>query len=160
MLERLRETFALPSVTLFERQDERLAVVASAGPQCARPDDAETEVPPGDGLVLALRGRLLEAEDQRVVGAFAAQVAVVLDRISLERRPPRRIPSPRPTGSATALLAAVGHDLRTPLAAAKASVSTLLSLDLDLMPRTATSCSHGATSPSTAWPLSSTTCST
>jgi two-component system sensor histidine kinase KdpD len=32
----------------------------------------------------------------------------------------------------TALLAAVGHDLRTPLAAAKAAVSTLRSVDLDL----------------------------
>lgn len=32
----------------------------------------------------------------------------------------------------TALLAAVGHDLRTPLAAAKASVSSLLSNDVDL----------------------------
>lgn len=32
----------------------------------------------------------------------------------------------------TALLAAVGHDLRTPLAAAKASVSTLRSVDLEL----------------------------
>jgi two-component system sensor histidine kinase KdpD len=33
----------------------------------------------------------------------------------------------------TALLAAVGHDLRTPLAAAKAAVSTLRSIDLDLV---------------------------
>ena len=33
----------------------------------------------------------------------------------------------------TALLAAVGHDLRTPLAAAKAAVSTLRSVDLDLV---------------------------
>ena len=34
----------------------------------------------------------------------------------------------------TALLAAVGHDLRTPLAAAKAAVSSLLSWDIDLPP--------------------------
>jgi two-component system sensor histidine kinase KdpD len=33
----------------------------------------------------------------------------------------------------TALLAAVGHDLRTPLAAAKAAISTLRSVDLDLV---------------------------
>ena len=33
----------------------------------------------------------------------------------------------------TALLAAVGHDLRTPLAAAKAAISTLRSIDLDLV---------------------------
>ena len=38
--------------------------------------------------------------------------------------PPRRRRSPRPTRCATALLAAVGHDFRTPLAAAKAAVST------------------------------------
>ena len=40
---------------------------------------------PATDLTLALRGRLLEAEDQRLVGAFAAQAAVVLDHIRLSR---------------------------------------------------------------------------
>ena len=61
----------------------------------------------------------------------------------------------------TALLAAVGHDLRTPLATAKAVVSGLRSRDVDLSrrrsPRTA---ARPPTTPSTGWPAWSTTCST
>ena len=117
-------------------------------------------MPAGDGLILALRGRLLEAEDQRLIGAFAAQAAVVLDRIRLSRgrrrgRAPRRGQQVR-----TALLAAVGHDLRTPLAAAKAAVSSLLSLDIDLDADDRRELLLPPTSPSTGWPRSSTTCST
>jgi two-component system, OmpR family, sensor histidine kinase KdpD len=132
MLARVRETFGLSSVTLLERTDEGWATVASAGPAVARPADADTEVPAGEGLTLALCGRLLEAEDQRLVGAFAAQAAVVLDHIRLSRAAAEAAPLAEANKVRAALLAAVGHDFRTPLAAAKASVSTLLSLDLDL----------------------------
>ena len=132
MLDRVRETFSLTSVTLLERHDDGWVPVASAGPAVARPGDADTEVPAGDGLVLALCGRLLQAEDQRLIGAFAAQAAVVLDHIRLSRAAAEAAPLAEANKVRTALLAAVGHDFRTPLAAAKASVSTLLSTDLDL----------------------------
>jgi two-component system sensor histidine kinase KdpD len=132
MLERTRETFALTSVTLFEKRDDRWALVASAGPPCTDPGDAETEVPAGDGLVLALCGGLLEAEDQRLIGAFAAQVGLVRDRIRLAGEAAEAVPLAAADRMRTALLAAVGHDLRTPLAAAKASISSLLSRDVAL----------------------------
>ena len=132
MLDRVRETFGLTSVTLLERTDEGWALVASAGAAVARPSDAETEVPAGNRLILALCGRLLRAEDQRLVGAFAAQVAVVVDHIRLSRAAAEAAPLAEANKVRAALLAAVGHDFRTPLAAAKASVSTLLSFDIDL----------------------------
>ncbi|QBR91518.1 DUF4118 domain-containing protein [Nocardioides euryhalodurans] len=132
MLDRVRETFALRSVTLLERDAGGWVPVASAGSPVARPSDADTQVPAGERLVLALCGRLLEAEDQRLVGAFAAQAAVVLDHIRLSRAAAEAAPLAEANKVRTALLAAVGHDFRTPLAAAKASVATLLSLDLDL----------------------------
>ena len=132
MLQRVRETFALTSVTLLERTDDGWVPVASAGPAVARPADSDTEVPAGDRLTLALRGRLLEAEDQRLIGAFANQAAVVLDHIRLSRAAAEAVPLAEANKVRTALLAAVGHDFRTPLAAAKASLSTLLSSDLDL----------------------------
>jgi two-component system sensor histidine kinase KdpD len=132
MLERVRETFALTSVTLLERTDDGWAPVASAGPTVARPADADTEVPAGDTLTLALRGRLLQAEDQRLISAFAAQAAVALEHIRLSRAAAEATPLAEANRVRAALLAAVGHDFRAPLAAAKASVSTLLSLDLDL----------------------------
>ena len=132
MLQRVRETFALTSVTLLERTDDGWVSVASAGPAVGRPADADTEVPAGERLVLALRGGLLEAEDQRLIGAFASQAAVVVDHIRLSRAAAEAAPLAEANRVRTALLAAVGHDFRTPLAAAKASVSTLLSLDLNL----------------------------
>jgi len=132
MLERVRETFGLTSATLLERTDGVWDPVASAGPACASPGEADTEVPAGEGLILALRGQLLEAEDQRLIGAFAAQAAVALDRIRLSEAAAAAAPLAAANKMRTALLAAVGHDLRTPLAAAKASVSSLLSKDVDL----------------------------
>jgi two-component system sensor histidine kinase KdpD len=134
MLQRVRETFGLTSATLLERIDEGWVAVASAGPAVDRPDAADTEVPAGNRLVLALRGGLLQAEDQRLIGAFASQAAVVLDHIRLSRAAAEAAPLAEANKVRAALLAAVGHDFRTPLAAAKASVSTLLSLDLDLPP--------------------------
>jgi two-component system sensor histidine kinase KdpD len=132
MLHRVRETLALTSVTLLEKNDEGWEVLASAGPAVARPGDADTDVPAGDRLILSLSGRILEAEDQRLVGAFAAQTAVVLDHIRLSRAAAEAAPLAEANKVRTALLAAVGHDFRTPLAAAKAAVSTLTSYDLDL----------------------------
>jgi two-component system sensor histidine kinase KdpD len=132
MLERVRETFGLTSATLLERRDEGWVAVAAAGPALARPDEADTSVPAAADLVLALRGRLPEAEDQRLLGAFAAQVAVARDRIRLSAAAAAAAPLAEANKMRTALLAAVGHDLRTPLAAAKASVSSLLSEDVEV----------------------------
>ncbi|CAM5391802.1 hypothetical protein SNARM312S_05285 [Streptomyces narbonensis] len=83
LLERVRETFSMESVTLLERADEiePWTPAASVGPHpAARPEDADVDMPVGDHLALALTGRVLPAEDRRVLGAFAAQAAVVLDR--------------------------------------------------------------------------------
>jgi len=132
MLERVRETFALRSVTLFERDDKGWQSIAHAGASEADPDSAEMRLDAGDGLVLTLAGELLRAEDQRLLGAFATQVALVLDHIRLSEEAATAAPLAEANRVRTALLAAVGHDLRTPLAAAKASVSSLLSEDVRL----------------------------
>ena len=132
MLQRVRETFALTSVTLLERSEDGWVALASAGPQVERPSEADTEVPAGQKLVLALRGPALRAEDQRLVGAFAAQAALVVDHLRLSRAAAEAGPLAEANKVRTALLAAVGHDFRTPLAAAKAAVSSLLSLDIRL----------------------------
>ncbi|MEF9887301.1 sensor histidine kinase KdpD [Streptomyces sp. P9-A4] len=135
LLERLRETFAMESVALLERRDdtEPWACVAVVGPgrPVGRPEDADVDMPVGDHLALALTGRVLPAEDRRVLGAFAAQAAVVLDRQRLvdEAEEARRIAEGNKIR--TSLLAAVSHDLRTPLAGIKASVSSLRSDDVD-----------------------------
>ncbi|GHB71116.1 sensor histidine kinase [Streptomyces cirratus] len=134
LLERVRETFAMESVALLERANdvEPWKPAGSVGPgPVARPEDADVDMPIGDHMALALSGRVLPAEDHRVLGAFAAQAAVVLDRQRLvgEAEEARRMAEGNRIR--TALLAAVSHDLRTPLASIKASVSSLRSDDVE-----------------------------
>ncbi|RSS79268.1 ATP-binding protein, partial [Streptomyces sp. WAC06614] len=134
LLERLRETFAMDSVALLERDGEAggWSAAGSVGPHpVTRPEDADVDLPVGDSLALALSGRVLPAEDRRVLGAFAAQAAVVLDRQRLLDQAEHARRLAEANRIRTALLAAVSHDLRTPLAGIKASVSSLRSADVE-----------------------------
>ncbi|MEU6171749.1 sensor histidine kinase KdpD [Streptantibioticus parmotrematis] len=138
LLERVRETFAMESVTLLERDGEFApwTCAASVGTRpCARPDDADVEVPAGDRMALALTGRVLPAEDRRLLSAFAAQAAVILDRQRLLGEAERARELAEGNRIRTALLAAVSHDLRTPLAAIKAAVSSLRADDVSWSPQ-------------------------
>ncbi|PZT77160.1 MULTISPECIES: sensor histidine kinase [unclassified Streptomyces] len=133
LLDRVRETFGMGSVALLERSSDvdPWTCAGSVGPApAARPEDADVDMPVGDHMALALTGRVLPAEDRRVLGAFAAQAAVVLERERLvdEAEEARRLAEGNRIR--TALLAAVSHDLRTPLAAIKAAVSSLRSDDV------------------------------
>ncbi|WP_256107294.1 ATP-binding protein [Streptomyces sp. ODS05-4] len=133
LLERLRETFAMESAALLERagESEPWTVAGSVGPHpVSRPEDADVDMPIDDHLALTLSGRALPAEDRRVIGAFAAQAAVVLERrrlVDAAEQGRRPVESHRVR---TDLLAAVSHDLRSPLAGVKAAVSSLRSVDV------------------------------
>ncbi|MEY2227854.1 MULTISPECIES: sensor histidine kinase KdpD [Streptomyces] len=134
LLERLRETFAMQSVVLLERSSEVApwSTASAVGLRpVARPEDADVDLPIGDNMALALTGRVLPAEDRRVLGAFAAQAAVVLDRQRLVDEAGKARELAEANRIRTALLAAVSHDLRTPLAGIKASVSSLRSDDVE-----------------------------
>jgi two-component system, OmpR family, sensor histidine kinase KdpD len=103
-------------------------VVAASGPRpCRHPEEADSEVPLGSDLALALRGRTLPAEDRRVLAAFGAQAAVALRQQRLADAAAEAEPLAEADRARTALLAAVSHDLRTPLASAKAAVTSLRS---------------------------------
>jgi two-component system sensor histidine kinase KdpD len=81
-------------------------------------------------LVLAARGRLMDASDRRVLEAFATEAAIALRQERLQEEAERAGPLAEADRMRTALLAAVSHDLRTPLSAAKASVESLRSQDI------------------------------
>ncbi len=131
LLERVRETFGLESVTLLEHTGDGWTPAASVGPRpCARPDEADTEVPVRPALVLALRGRPLRAEDQRLLTAFAATAAAELEQRRLRQEAEGARTLAEVDATRRALLAALSHDLRTPLASAKAAVSSLRSADV------------------------------
>ncbi len=137
LMEQVRETFGQESAALLERPDplSAWAPVATAGPRPPeRPEEADVDVPVGDSLALVLRGRVLPGADRRLLGAFAAQAAVVLERRRLAREAAEARREAEGNRIRTALLAAVSHDLRTPLAGIKASVSSLRSADVDWAP--------------------------
>ncbi|MFE2941741.1 ATP-binding protein [Streptomyces sp. NPDC059255] len=134
LLARVRETFAMESVALLERKSDvdPWTCAGSVGPQpVGRPEDADVDMPVGDHMALALSGRVLPAEDRRVLAAFATQAAVVLDRQRLVGEAEQARALAEGNRIRTALLAAVSHDLRTPLAGIKAAVSSLRSDDVE-----------------------------
>ncbi len=137
LMEQVRETFGQESAALLERPDPLgpWVPVATAGPRPPeRPEGADVDVPVGDSLALVLRGRVLPGADRRLLGAFAAQAAVVLERRRLSREAAAARREAEGNRIRTALLAAVSHDLRTPLAGIKASVSSLRSADVQWDP--------------------------
>ncbi|WP_371658215.1 ATP-binding protein [Streptomyces sp. NBC_00280] len=135
LLERVRETFGMESVALLERKSDvdPWTCAGSVGPRQVvdRPEAADVDMPVGDHMALALSGRVLPAEDRRVLAAFAAQAVVVLDRQRLQHEADQAKGLAEGNRIRTALLAAVSHDLRTPLAGIKASVSSLRSGDVE-----------------------------
>ncbi|MFD7405400.1 ATP-binding protein [Streptomyces sp. NPDC059866] len=134
LLERVRETFGMESVALLERESDvdPWTCAGSVGLRpCQSPEDADVDMPVGDHMALALTGRVLPAEDRRVLAAFAAQAVVVLDRRRLQEEADQARTLAEGNRIRTALLAAVSHDLRTPLAGIKASVTSLRSDDVE-----------------------------
>jgi two-component system sensor histidine kinase KdpD len=133
LLERVRETFGMESAALLERAGETApwTCVGSVGERpAATPEEADVDVPAGAHTALTLSGRVLPASDRRVLAAFAAQAAVVLERSRLQHEADRAQELSEGNRIRTALLAAVSHDLRTPLAGIKASVSSLRADDV------------------------------
>ncbi|WP_030233925.1 sensor histidine kinase [Streptomyces sp. NRRL S-350] len=137
LMEQVRETFGQESAALLERPEPvgPWVPVAAAGPRPPeRPEEADVDVPVGESLALVLRGRVLPGADRRLLGAFAAQAAVVLERRRLAREAVAARREAEGNRIRTALLAAVSHDLRTPLAGIKASVTSLRSADVQWEP--------------------------
>ena len=119
LLERTKETFNTDSAELVDQ-----------------PPDHEigggvTTVPAGPGAFLVLRGRTLSSSERRVLAAFAAHVGSAVERAQLAEAAAEIEPVKAADRLRTALLRAVGHDLRTPLAAGWAAVTSLRGRDVE-----------------------------
>lgn len=128
-----RRTFGMESVVLLRRQGrhgewEDIEAVGESPPD---PAPVRFDVPIGD-LRLVGHGTAPIARDQRVLRAFAAAAQTALEgrRLTAQAREGRDLAIV--DRQRTALLAAVGHDLRTPLSTIKASVSSLRQTDMSL----------------------------
>jgi two-component system sensor histidine kinase KdpD len=112
---------------LLERTGDAWVRVAGTDPE---PSDAiqRTEVRPD--LVLEVSGQDRPLSP-RLLDGLTAQVAAALDRDRLRTQAAQAEALAEGNRMRTALLAAVSHDLRTPLASIKASVSTLRQTDVE-----------------------------
>ena len=111
---------------------EMVAAVGLDPPR--RPDEATVALPLSDQAVLALRGPELSGGDLEILAGFAAQLAVALASERLQAEVAESDSLARANELRSALLAAVSHDLRTPLASIKAASSSLLSAQLHFGP--------------------------
>ncbi|WP_328934792.1 MULTISPECIES: ATP-binding protein [unclassified Streptomyces] len=119
LLERTRETFGTDSAELVD------------APPDHEVGSGVTTVPAGPGAYLVLRGRTLSSSERRVLAAFAAHVGSAVERAQLAEAAAEIEPVKAADRLRTALLRAVGHDLRTPLAAGWAAVTSLRGRDVE-----------------------------
>lgn len=130
LLERVRETYSQRAVSLIRAGT---GIVACVGENpCAGVETADTAIEVGDDeFWLLMAGRRLAAHDRRVLSAVARQAAGLVRQRELTEEAGQAEAIARADELRRALLSAVSHDLRTPLAGAKAAVSSLRSSDVD-----------------------------
>ncbi len=126
ILGRARETFGLVALTLLERPDSATGWQEIARVGEVREGAGTSDIPIGDRLLLRVDGSV-RAADQRLLSAFAAQAAAVHEREQLASKAAEASVVEEADRTRSALLAAVSHDLRSPLASAKAAVTSLRS---------------------------------
>jgi two-component system sensor histidine kinase KdpD len=137
LLEELLVAFRLDAVAVLRSGAGPVgwSTVVKAGRQPPRaPDEATVVLPLTGTAILALRGPGLTAEDREILTAFAAQLATALESDRLHAEAAEADSLARANELRSALLAAVSHDLRTPLASIKAASSSLLSDQLSFGP--------------------------
>jgi two-component system sensor histidine kinase KdpD len=135
---RMRETFGMTSVTvtyhgatLYEAASAAPAIIDGAAAVHDDDESRRTVVELTNQGSVVLRGRDLLASDRRILDAFVSQIEAALVQRELVMAAQELRPLEEADRLRTALLAAVGHDLRTPLSAATAAVSSLRSTDVD-----------------------------
>ncbi|MEZ0363982.1 ATP-binding protein [Mycobacterium sp. pUA109] len=136
LLERVRETYAQRTVSLLRAGPTGSSIIASVGADpCASVDAADTVIEVGDDeFWMLMAGRKLAARDRRVLGAVANQAVGLVRQRELAEEASRAEAIARADELRRSLLSAVSHDLRTPLAAAKVSVSSLRAEDVGFSP--------------------------
>ncbi len=132
LLGRLRDTFGLQAVSVLRPEEKAWVLEASSGPAPpTEPTEGSDAIELSDGAVLVLQGDRLPAESRRVLTAFAANLSVAVRARDLSEEAAEAAELVEVDELRTAILQAVSHDLRTPLASIKTAVSSLRQADVD-----------------------------
>ncbi|MDN4640570.1 DUF4118 domain-containing protein [Agreia sp. PsM10] len=148
LVDRTREAFSLREVRLKGDDGSVLAVSTAPFPEPVEgkpvstgstngrvsTNGVDSSVPVGDRATLELCGPDLAASERRLLGVIAAQMEQALEHRDLAATASEVGPLAIADRMRSALLAAVGHDLRRPLTAATAAVSGLRSTEVQLSP--------------------------
>lgn len=127
VLQRIREVFGMSYAAVVARSDGSWTVVEASGDASAK---GTYDVPASDDRALRVAGGALTADDRRVLTAFARSAVASLQGQELARQAAEATRLSAVDQLRTALLAGVGHDLRTPLAGIKAAVTSLRAPDV------------------------------
>ena len=134
IVRRVRDAFGLEAAAVLIHRGGAWETLSGAGDTKLDLSNATDVVEVNETTVLALLGSRLTAEDRSVLHAFAGNVGRILERLSLEAEAGAAEGLAETDRLRTALLGAVSHDLRTPLASIMASVTSLLETDIDWSP--------------------------
>ena len=136
LLERVREAYSQRAVCLVREVDGQMIPVAGVGSEaCLTVDSADTAVNVGDEeFWMLMSGRRLTGRDRRVLSVVATQAAGLVKQGELAVEAGKVQSLAEADELRRLLLSALGHDLRTPLTAAKAAASSLRAEDVWFSP--------------------------
>lgn len=139
LLGEVRRTFGCRSVELRRRDTDGWRVLATASDDEAPgaapsgrslEETVEVDVETGGDTVLVLHGAPFGLDDRLALRSHVDQLAVALRTRDLHEHAAEAAAAREADELRTGLLRAVSHDLRTPLASIKASVTSLLSPEI------------------------------
>jgi two-component system sensor histidine kinase KdpD len=125
IVSRTREAFGLTGVRLLLLNGQ---VVCTDGEPSEK--DMQTLIPVGTRATLELHGPTVDASARRLLVVIASQLDAALEHSDLSETASEVGPLTEADRVRSALLAAVSHDLRRPLASATAAISGLRSSDV------------------------------
>src|SRR5262249_33282333 len=128
LVEQLRATFALDAVSVLERRDSNWSpTITTSSVELLDPSDGlAIDLADDHSIQLVVSAKALGPDQLEVLRAFADQLSVALEARVLRAEAAKAEVLAETNALRAALLQAVSHDFRTPLATIKASATSLL----------------------------------